>query len=171
MDRNSQNPNLCRVVYWSSASSRQISVGRGLLHATDARTMCLGSKFWNLRLGCRASVIYFHGYVNLGRYILRRVRRHCFAHFLCPQLRKSWRGVLVSGCASVRASVRSSHACHILWTMHARVLKFHIWIIHGTIADTRFFFLSELSPFLELCPFAKNKNEIWCMPYLMNRAC
>ena len=24
-----------------------------------------------------------------------------------------------------------SDACHILWTMHARVLKFHIWIPHG----------------------------------------
>ena len=30
--------------------------------------------------------------------------------------------------------------------------NFHIWIPHGKIADT-FFFLSELSPFLELCPF------------------
>ena len=26
-------------------------------------------------------------------------------------------------------------------TVHARVLKFHIWIPHGKIADTRFFFL------------------------------
>ena len=46
-------------------------------------------------------------------------------------------------------SVRSSK------TVHARVLKFHIWIPHGKIADIRFFFLSELSPFLELCPFEK----------------
>ena len=38
-------------------------------------------------------------------------------------------------------------------TVHARVLNFHIWIPHGKIADTLFFFLSELSPFLELCPF------------------
>ena len=44
-------------------------------------------------------------------------------------------------------------ACHILLTMHAMVLKFHIWIPHGKIADPYFFFLSELSPFLELCPF------------------
>ena len=47
----------------------------------------------------------------------------------------------------VRASIRSSK------TVHARVLKFHIWIPHGKIFDARFFFLSELSPFLELCPF------------------
>ena len=73
-------------------------------------------------------------------------------------------------CASVR--VRSSRAAH------ARVLKFHIWIPHGKIVDARFFFvcflffvflllffffffffvvvfLSELSPFLELCPYEK----------------
>ena len=114
---------------------------------------------------------------------------------LCPQLGRSWRGILVSGCASVRLS-RTVHArvlkfhiwisnlkivdyvfflirvislfgvmpllnirmkadpYHILWTVHARVLKFHIWIPDGKIADT-FFFLSELSPFLELCPFEK----------------
>ena len=35
----------------------------------------------------------------------------------------------------VRASVRSSR------TMRDRILKFHIWIPHGEIADTRFFFL------------------------------
>ena len=33
------------------------------------------------------------------------------------------------------------------------------------------FFLSELSPFLELCPLEKNPKEIWCMPFLMNRTC
>ena len=49
-----------------------------------------------------------------------------------------------------------SDACNILWTMHARVLKFHIWIPHGKIADPCFFFfLFELPPFLELCPFEK----------------
>ena len=32
-----------------------------------------------------------------------------------------------------------SDACHILWTMHARVLTFHIWIPHGKIADPFFF--------------------------------
>ena len=48
-----------------------------------------------------------------------------------------------------------SDACHILRTVHARVLKFHIWISHGKIADPYFFFLTELSPVLELCPFEK----------------
>ena len=40
--------------------------------------------------------------------------------------------------------------------MHARVLKFHVWIPHEKIADT-FFFPSGLCPFLELWPF----EEIW----------
>ena len=46
--------------------------------------------------------------------------------------------------------------------MHARVLKFHVWIPHGKIADT-FFFLSELSPFMEFCPFEKirMKSDAW----------
>ena len=56
---------------------------------------------------------------------------------------------MVSGCLSFRASMHSSK------TMHARVLKFHTWIPHGKIADTHFLFLSELTPFLELCPFEK----------------
>ena len=48
---------------------------------------------------------------------------------LCPELRR--RGILVSGCPSVhtcvRAYVRSSHILmHILWTVHARDLRFHI---------------------------------------------
>ena len=32
---------------------------------------------------------------------------------------------------------------------------FNIWIPHGKIVDACYFFLSELSPFLKLCPFAK----------------
>ena len=56
-------------------------------------------------------------------------------------------------CASVYPSVPSSK------TVHARVLKFHIWIPHGKIVDARFFFLSELCPFLELCPFEKIRTK------------
>ena len=57
--------------------------------------------------------------------------------------------ILVSGCACVPACIHSSK------TVHARVLKFHIWIPHGKIVDGHFFFLSEFCPFLELCPFEK----------------
>ena len=57
--------------------------------------------------------------------------------------------MFVLACASVRISVCSSR------TVHARVLKFHIWIPHGKILDTSLFvfFLSELSTILELCHF------------------
>ena len=53
----------------------------------------------------------------------------------------------------VHPSIRSSK------TVHARVMKFHIWIPHGKIVDARFFFLSELSPFLELCPLEKMRTK------------
>ena len=39
----------------------------------------------------------------------------------------------------VCASVHSSK------TVHARVLKFHTWIPHGKIADTRFFLVQVIS--------------------------
>ena len=44
--------------------------------------------------------------------------------------------------------------------MHARVLKFHIWIPHEKIADAYFFFfLSGLCLFPELWPFEKIRME------------
>ena len=73
--------------------------------------------------------------------------------FLCPQLRRSWQGVLISVCPCVRLCICVS--VHSSRTMRARVLTFHIWIPHGKIVEHVFFFLSELSPFLELCPFEK----------------
>ena len=61
----------------------------------------------------------------------------------------------------VRESVRvCMHVCiRSSKIVHARVLKFHIWIPHGKIAETCFFFLSELSPFLELRTFKKIKMK------------
>ena len=38
-----------------------------------------------------------------------------------------------------------SDACHILRTVHARVLKFHIWIPHGKITDSYFFLIRVIS--------------------------
>ena len=37
--------------------------------------------------------------------------------------------------------------------MYANILKFHIWIPHEKIGDPYLFFLSELSPILELFLF------------------
>ena len=52
----------------------------------------------------------------------------------------------------VRLFVRLS-VCLSVKKIKARVLKFHIWIPHPKIAYPYFFFLSELSPLAELCPF------------------
>ena len=42
----------------------------------------------------------------------------------------------------------------------SRVLKFHIWIPHQKNSLPVFFFLSELSPLAELCPFEGLKVQI-----------
>ena len=39
--------------------------------------------------------------------------------------------------------------------MHARVLKFHVWIPHEKIADTYFFFHQDYAPFLSYAPLKK----------------
>ena len=67
-------------------------------------------------------------------------------------------------CACVRASVH--HACSILGPKHARVLKFHIWSHHKKLADPCFFFFSELSPLLDLCPFGEDHYESLSVRYL-----
>ena len=57
----------------------------------------------------------------------------------------------------VRPSV---HLCvHLPKTVHARVLKFHIWIPYGKVADP-YFFLVKLSPFGELCPIEKIRMKL-----------
>ena len=55
-------------------------------------------------------------------------------------------------------SVRLSHVCHILWTMHAGVLKFRVWIPHGKIADTHFLSCLSCLPFWSYAPL---KNSEW----------
>ena len=64
---------------------------------------------------------------------------------------------------SVRLSLRHAFfvcACHILRTLHIRVLKFDIWVPHEKIADPYFFFLSGIFVFLELCPFEKSELNL-----------
>ena len=60
--------------------------------------------------------------------------------------------ILLSACPFVGLSVRSKK-------IKARGLKFHIWIPHQKLL-TQFFFLSELSPLAELCPFEGLKVQI-----------
>ena len=51
----------------------------------------------------------------------------------------------------IRPRIRSSK------TVHARVLKFHLWISHGKIADTRFFSCLSYLPFWSYAPLKKTK--------------
>ena len=60
-----------------------------------------------------------------------------------PPTLKKWEHIAFG--LSVRASVRSKK-------IQAMVLKFHIWMPRQKIAYP-YFFLSELSPLAELCPF------------------
>ena len=58
--------------------------------------------------------------------------------------------------------------------MYANVLKFHILIPHEKIGDPVFFFLSQLSPILELFPFDKItlKSHIYCtVVTIMGKQC
>ena len=52
-----------------------------------------------------------------------------------------------------------SDACHILRTVHARVLKFHTWIPHGKIADPYISSCPSYIPFWSYAPL-KNQNGI-----------
>ena len=89
-----------------------------------------------------ARVLKFHIWIPHGKLF----DTHFFS---CPSYLPFW------SYAALKKIRMKSDACHILWTMLARVLKFYLWIPYGKIVDQYFFFLSELSPFLELCPFEK----------------
>ena len=58
-----------------------------------------------------------------------------------------------------------SDACHILWAVHARVLKFLIWVPHGKIADP-YFFLVRVISLSRVMPLWKYQNEILSARYL-----
>ena len=73
----------------------------------------------------------------------------CF-DFNAPNFEKVG-SILLSACPSVRPFKKK---------FKARVLKFHICIPHQKIAYPYFFFLSELSPLAELCPFEGLKVQI-----------
>ena len=50
-----------------------------------------------------------------------------------------------------------SDACHILRTVHARVLKFHVWIPHGKIGGIRFVSSPSYLPFWSYAPLKKSE--------------
>ena len=53
-----------------------------------------------------------------------------------------------------------SDACHILRTVHARVLKFHIWIPHGKIADPYFFSSPSYLAFWSYASLKKSERNL-----------
>ena len=59
-------------------------------------------------------------------------------------------------CRSICPFVKLFCACRILRTLHARVLKFYIWVHNEKIADPYFFLVRHVC--LELCPFEKSQN-------------
>ena len=64
--------------------------------------------------------------------------------------------VRASVCPSMGPFVTRFDACHVLWTVHARVLKFHVWF-YMKKGWPIFVYLSELSPFFESCSFEKTR--------------
>ena len=77
-----------------------------------------------------------------------------------PSFEWNWWGILFCLHLSIRLFVRSSSffcACHILRTLHARVLKFYIWVPNAKIADP--YFVSCLACLFKVMPLWK-KSEL-----------
>ena len=68
-------------------------------------------------------------------------------------------------CPSMSPFVTRFDACHILWTLHARVLKFHIWILYEKWL-TRICFLVRVLSLSWVMLLWKNKNELLSARYL-----
>ena len=125
--------------------------------------------------------------------------RRAHVILLCPQLWRSCGSILVSGCPCMHPPMclfvknsacyffwnfiwksskhfffltelspflelcpfekisMKSDACHILWTVQSRVLKFHIWIPRGKIADPYFFSCPNYLPFWSYAPLKKSE--------------
>ena len=102
------------------------------------------------------SKCYIHANLVKIRQLVHEIL--CTQASLCPQLRRSCGSILVSGCPSVRpcirASVRSSK------TLHARVLKFHIWSPYRKIADPYFFSCPSYLPFWSYAPLKTSERNL-----------
>ena len=80
-----------------------------------------------------------------------------------PSFEWNWWGILFCLHLSIRLFVRSSSffcACHILRTLHARVLKFYIWVPNEKIADP--YFVSCLACLFKVMPlWKKSELNLW----------
>ena len=104
-----------------------------------------------------ARVLKFHIWIQLGK---NSWRIFFFFFFFLSEL-----SPFLELCPFEKIRTKS-HACHILRTVHAKVLKLHIWIPHGKIADLYFFFLSRVTSLSGVMPLWKNLNEIFSARYL-----
>ena len=92
-----------------------------------------------------ARVLIFHIWIPHGKKV--DARKKIFLSELSPFLEL---------CPFEKIRMQSD-ACHILRTVHARVLKFHIWIPHGKIADLYFFSCPSCLPFWSYAPLKKSE--------------
>ena len=99
------------------------------------------------------------GFWNFIYGFLMENRCHTFFFFFLSEL-----SAFLELCPFEKIRMKSD-ACHILWTVHARVLKFHIGIPHGKIADL-YFFLVRVISLSGVMPLWKNQNEILSARYL-----
>ena len=83
-------------------------------------------------------------------FLMEKYLTHVF--FLVPSYLPFW------SYAPLNKIRMKSDACHFLWTVHARVLKFHIWIPHGKISDPYFFSCLSYLPFWS---YALLKKSEW----------
>ena len=113
------------------------------------------------RLACAFAGRLCDKYHNLMSWLLMII--------MPPTSKKLWEHigfrlcVRPSVCPSIRTSIRS------LKTVHARVLKFHIWIPHGKIVDTGFLSCPSYLPFWSYVPLKKIRTKsnachiLWAM--------
>ena len=89
--------------------------------------------------------------LRVAKYLLGQKTK---LRFIMPLTSKKLTGHIGFGwciCPSVSPSVHSSR------TVHARVLKFHIWIPHGKIVDAHFFSCLSYLPFWSYAPLKKSE--------------
>ena len=94
-------------------------------------------------------------YFSIG-FLMEKYLKHVF---FCPEL-----SPFLEVCPFEKIQTKSD-ACHIVWTVYARVLKFHIWIPHGKVADL-YFFLVQVISLSGVMRLWKNENEILSARYL-----
>ena len=117
-----------------------------------------GILVWVVRQSVHPSV---HGWVSSSRTVHARVLKfHIWIprgkifdtpFFSCPSYLP-----FCSNAPLIKIQMKSD-ACHILWTVHGRVLKFRIWIPHGKIADPYFFSCLSYLPFWSYAPLKKSE--------------